>query len=80
MSLVEHGNANKGGRLVFDARVCDDAISECLIGWKDVADDEGVEVEFNTITAITILPQSVISGLMMSIFTSAFLGDSDKKK
>jgi len=80
MSLIEHGNSHKGKRLVFDAKVCDEALREVLIDWKDVNHEDGVAITFNIETALEILPHMVISGLMTHVFKTAFLEVATEKK
>lgn len=80
MSLIEHGNAHKGKSLVFDSKVCDEALRECLVGWRDLQDEDGSPIRFTIDKALAMLPHTVISGLMLHIFNTAFLSELDEKK
>jgi len=57
MHLVELGSMTNSKRLVFSKQLVEDTISEVLIGWRDVQNDDGEEIKFSIENAFRYCPQ-----------------------
>ncbi len=79
LSLVESGRSEKTG-VTFNKFNITEALSECLIGWDDIVDEQGKSLPFTVNFALTYLPMNVLSSLMAIIFNNAFIEDSVEKK
>jgi len=78
MELLSH-RTDKGIRFGRDAT--DAAISECLIGWSGVEDENHQPLEFVSARhALLVLDTETLSVIISEIFQRAFLSEEDKKK